>query len=76
MKVTLATEISDHPFHKIFGDIPARSANFTHASVRHYSILSQNILSYESHSPFQTQCFFCQKDASATRPFHQPPDLL
>jgi hypothetical protein len=37
MKVALATEISDHPFYKIFGGIPTRSAYFTHASVTHYS---------------------------------------
>jgi hypothetical protein len=36
MKITLAIKISDHPLYKIFGDIPARSADLTHASVRHY----------------------------------------
>jgi hypothetical protein len=35
MKVTLAIEILDHPPPKIFGGIPARSADFTHVLVRH-----------------------------------------
>jgi hypothetical protein len=37
MKVTLATEISDHLLHKIYEGIPVISADFTHASVRDYS---------------------------------------
>ena len=34
VNVTLALKKLDHPFYKIFGDIPAGSSDFTHASVR------------------------------------------
>jgi hypothetical protein len=36
MKVTLVTEISDHPLHKIFGGILAKSATFNHVLGRYY----------------------------------------
>ena len=39
MKVTLATEISDNPLHKILESIPARSADLTPAPVMHYFLI-------------------------------------
>jgi hypothetical protein len=36
IKVALAIKITDKPLYKILGDIPARSTDLTHASVRHY----------------------------------------
>jgi hypothetical protein len=43
MKVTLATEISDHPLHKISEGIPARLTDFTHPSVKDYNPSSVSI---------------------------------
>jgi hypothetical protein len=36
VNVTPALKNLPHPLYKIFGDIPAGSLDFTHASVRHY----------------------------------------
>jgi len=33
----------DHPLDKIFEGIPARSADFAHASVRHYPVFSNRL---------------------------------
>jgi hypothetical protein len=38
VNVTAALKNLDHPLYKIFGDIPAGSSDFTHASVRHYPL--------------------------------------
>ena len=38
VNVTAALKNLDHPLYKIFGDIPAGSSDFTHASVGHYKL--------------------------------------
>jgi len=42
VNVTAALKNFDHPLYKIFGDIPAGSSDFTHASVGHYQERMEN----------------------------------
>ena len=40
VNITPALKNLDHPLYKSFGDIPAGSSNFTHATVGHYDKLN------------------------------------
>jgi hypothetical protein len=44
MKITLATEISDNPLHKIFGGIPAGSAHPRFSDALHRLTIFQQLL--------------------------------